>query len=478
MDRNEICDLEDRVARWEWVVKYTEIRRTKLCKWVSNFHPGQLKCRTDGPDASFDKRGSYNIVCKVIFDKTGEVWAVRFPQLGKGLISDEKVMSEVAAIETVRKHTDIPMPEIIRWGLSADNDLGLGPFIISTWLDGISLGDVLALPDNDRMLRGDLSDATIEHIWRQIARFMFQLSCIDFDHIGSCSATPQRPLTIKSNHNWSQAAWASLVRLIAYTPDSISNAYIVLGPASTTFTSSIDYFRHIADHDLRQLHEQLNSVDDEEDARQKYINWTVIRQLIPRFVHLDNGPFKLVCDDFGPFNMMVDNAEDLNIVAVLDWEWSYAGPQELFWSPPLWLLGQPPASWEDGHDDSRLSRYNKYLDIWIRVVQEEEQKVLDISTGDDHDKELPSVLLRKQRRDGSMWFYHIMQEAFNGPNSVPFSRLREAVPDFEELAAAVSKEDTEAFVKMKMEHKDRYEKDLAEMKERYRGVPYMQGATD
>ncbi|THZ63368.1 hypothetical protein D6C86_03192 [Aureobasidium pullulans] len=57
-------------------------------------------------------------------------------------------------------------------------------------------------------------------------------------------------------------------------------------------------------------------------------------------------------------------------------------------------------------------------------------------------------------------------------------RLREAVPDFEELAAAVSKEDAEAFVRMKMEHKDRYEKDLAEMKERYRGVPYMQGATD
>ncbi|CAD0031304.1 unnamed protein product, partial [Aureobasidium pullulans] len=458
MDRNEICDLEDRVARWEWVVKYTEIRETKLCKWVSNFHPGQLKCRIDGPEASFDKRGSYNIVCKVIFDKTGEVWAVRFPQLGKGLISDEKVMSEVAAIETVRKYTDIPIPEIIRWGSSEDNDLGLGPFIISTWVDGISLGDVLALPDNDRMLRDDLSDATIEHIWRQIARFMFQLSCIDFDHIGSCSATPQRPLTIKSNH------------ILESGGVDIS--------CTTTFTSSIDYFKHIADHDLRQLHEQLNSVDDEEDARRKYINWTVIRQLIPRFVHFDNGPFKLVCDDFGPFNMMVDNAEDLNIVAVLDWEWSYAGPQELFWSPPLWLLGQPPASWEDGHDDSRLSRYNKYLDIWIRVIQEEEQKVLDSSTGDDHHVERPSGLLQKQRQGGSMWFYHIMQEAFNGPNSVPFSRLREAVPDFEELAAAVSKEDTEAFVKMKMEHKDRYEKDLAEMKERYRGVPYMQGATD
>ncbi|OBW63590.1 MAG: Uncharacterized protein AUREO_063440 [Aureobasidium pullulans] len=169
--------------------------------------------------------------------------------------------------------------------------------------------------------------------------------------------------------------------------------------------------------------------------------------------------------------MMVDNAEDLNIVAVLDWEWSYAGPQELFWSPPLWLLGQHPASWEDGVDDTRLSRYDKHLDILTRVIQEEEANVLSNGSGDDRRNQLPSVMLQRKRQNGSMWFYHIMQEAFNGPNSVPFCRLRESVSDFEELSAAVPQGEIEAFVRMKMEHKERYEKDLAEMKERHGDAP-------
>lgn len=161
-------------------------------------------------------------------------------------------------------------------------------------------------------------------------------------------------------------------------------------------------------------------------------------------------------------NMIVNNIDDLQIVAVLDWEWSYAGPQELFWSPPLWLLGQHPVCWEDGVDNSRVSKYHDHLDIFIAVMQEEEAKILS-STGED----LPSVILRKKQQDGSLWFYHIMHEAYNGPNNVPFSHLRASVPDFDELAAAVSTKETEAFVQMKLKHLERYKEELAETKRRY-----------
>lgn len=244
---------------------------------------------------------------------------------------------------------------------------------------------------------------------------------------------------------------------------SYDSAYALKGPPDTTFTSSIDYFNAVADHDLRHLHEQLNSVDDEEDARQKFINWHVVRKLVPRFVQSDHGPFKLICDDFGPMNMIVNNADDLQIVAVVDWEWSYAGPQEISWSPPRWLVGQSPTMWVDkGPDDPLLSRYQHYLDILIKVLQEEETK-LDCIAGD----ELPSVLMRRKQQDGSMWFYHIMQEALNGPTTVVFAGLRASVPDYEKLAAAVSKEETEAFVQMKLEHLKRYEAELAEMKRRH-----------
>lgn len=161
---------------------------------------------------------------------------------------------------------------------------------------------------------------------------------------------------------------------------------------------------------------------------------------------------------------MVNNSEDLQIMAVVDWEWSYAGPQELFWSPPLWLLGEHPICWENGVDDTRLSRYHHNLDILIKVMQEEEAKILT-STPDC----LPSVLLRNQQQDGSFWFYHIMHEAYNGPTTVPSRHLRAAVPDFDELAAAVSKEETEAFVQMKLKHLECYEEELARTKRRLPG---------
>lgn len=80
-------------------------------------------CQTDGPDSRSDKRGSYNIVCKIRFDQTGETWAVRFPQSGKDPISDEKLEAEVAAINIVRKHTDIHVPETKAWGLACDMNL-------------------------------------------------------------------------------------------------------------------------------------------------------------------------------------------------------------------------------------------------------------------------------------------------------------------------------------------------------------------
>ncbi|KAF2207364.1 hypothetical protein CERZMDRAFT_115222 [Cercospora zeae-maydis SCOH1-5] len=367
MDRNECREVEDRAARWQWVLRYTEIRKTKLCAWVSTFHPQNLTCQTDGPDSRSDKRGSYGIVCKIRFDVTGETWAVRFPQGGSDSISDEKLEAEVAAINLVRRQTDIPIPEIKGWGLARDNELGLGPFMLSTWVDGISLYDILTQDEascQGRMIRATVTDATIEHIWRQIARFMLQLSQISFDYIGSCTTTPRRPLTIKSYH----------IR---------ESGVDIPCPVSTTFTSSIDYFKYVASHDLRHVNDQLNSVDDEEDARQEYINWNVLQQLVPRFVHSDHGPFRLICDDFGPMNMIVNNTMDLRIVAVLDWEWSYAGPQELFWSPPLWLLGQHPVCWEDGFEDSRLSRYHRNLDILIKVMQEEEVNILK-STRDSH----------------------------------------------------------------------------------------------
>lgn len=68
---------------------------------------------------------------------------VRFPRGGKVKNSDEKVEIEVATMNIVRLHTDIPVPEVTAWGVASDNELGIGPFIMTTFVEGASLGDIL-----------------------------------------------------------------------------------------------------------------------------------------------------------------------------------------------------------------------------------------------------------------------------------------------------------------------------------------------
>jgi hypothetical protein len=201
MDENEIREIEGREATLLWFQKYIDTRQTILCDWVSSFHPQRLECELHGPDSLSDQRGDYNIVSKARFLATDETWAVRFPHNGNEPISDERLEVEVAAINVVRRHTDIPVPEVKAWGYARDNTLGLGPFLISAWVDGIGLSDILLPRDRtSRLFRDDIAETTIRRLWRQIAHFMLQLSRINFEHIGSCCPTmPRRPLSIKSH---------------------------------------------------------------------------------------------------------------------------------------------------------------------------------------------------------------------------------------------------------------------------------------
>ncbi|KAM0430882.1 hypothetical protein ACHAPT_005515 [Fusarium lateritium] len=106
---------------------------------------------------------------------------------------DEKVETEVATMNLLREHTNIPIPEVKAWGVSSNNELGIGPFIITSFVEGVNLGDVLQDHDDpySRQMRPDISDANLETIYRQIVRFNLQLSKLGFSHIGSLSATSQ-----------------------------------------------------------------------------------------------------------------------------------------------------------------------------------------------------------------------------------------------------------------------------------------------
>lgn len=190
-----------------------------------------------------------------------------------------------------------------------------------------------------------------------------------------------------------------------------------------------------------------------------------MRALIPRHVipgH-DNRPFKLMCDDFQPTNMIVNNEQELKIVAVLDWEWSYTAPIQLANTTPTWLLIESPNAW--GSIDERLARFNRHLELYTRIMVEEEPKILGEGVPED---QKPSTLLRACQKGGRQWFHFIMLRGFNGPTCVPFIKLREETEDWDELVAAIPAEDVDAFVQKKMTDLQEYGKQLPEMQERYR----------
>ncbi|KAL4956341.1 hypothetical protein BDW69DRAFT_203338 [Aspergillus filifer] len=342
---------------------------------------------------------------------------VRFAVPGRVVNGDEKVYHEVATMRFVKEKTSIPVPVIIAWGRSHENPLGLGAFIIMTFIEAVYLDTVLRQgrpgEEEDHTLRSDISDKELETIYRQIANFLLDLSVHDLPRIGSL-VVDSRPLTLKINEIESHGG----VR--------------VGGPVSQTFSSATSYFDDLSEQDMQHLLEQPNSVDHMEDARRKFLYNRRFKIILPFGVdgRHDRGPFKLVCDGFRFSNLLVNNAQDLKVVAVLDWEWSYAAPFQMLYSPPRWLLLKKPFDWNDV-DVSR------YCDL-LRVIRSME--------------------------DGMFWFHELIYSCFESPDSRAWINIRRLIPGFDGcmpiLAAGV-----QDLVKSKMKQLEQYNLEWAAMKE-------------
>jgi len=196
----------------EWINIFLRKRREELTAWVSTFHPGHLQCSLVHEEAKDDGMGSFNVGSTVRFTN-GELWIVRFPRGGKILLANEKVEAEVATIDVIRKQTTIPVPEIKAWGRAADNSLGIGPFIMTNYVEGLNLGLLLGEPDDlkSRFMRSDVSEESLKTLFSQIAGFVLQLSKLEFGRIGNISTEApadddqhaatvrSRPLTLKAH---------------------------------------------------------------------------------------------------------------------------------------------------------------------------------------------------------------------------------------------------------------------------------------
>ncbi|EAW20533.1 uncharacterized protein NFIA_029650 [Aspergillus fischeri NRRL 181] len=183
-------------------------------------------------------------------------------------------------------------------------------------------------------------------------------------------------------------------------------------------------FQYVNNQDWQQLRLQPNSIAGPRAARSSYASFKILQCQIPELTNTtyDRGPFKLICDDFGLGNVIVRSKDDLTITGVIDLEWVYAGPAQLFASAPWWLLLDCPINtewdFEEGEAPKATDGYFECLAIFKRVLAEEEAK-MTVNQG----KEL-SELIQWSEDSGAMWLQMLLSSGFFDTPSFPCMQLR------------------------------------------------------
>jgi hypothetical protein len=265
----------------------------------------------------------------------------------------------------------------------------------------------LNTPARPTDLRGILdpviTEQKLEMLYRQLAEILLKFSMSSFSRIGS--------LQQKDESTWE----------VAYRPLTLNMEQMVvmgnLPPAylpdpDTTFATSVSYLESVAESFVQHLNHQRNdAIESADDCRRKF----VARRLFQRLARekrltnpsLNNGPFKLWCDDLRPANVIM-NQED-HIVGVLDWEFSYAAPVEFTYAPPWWLLIEKPEYWPEGLDDWTRA-YESRLKTFLRGMIKCED--VAIEKGEMSHTERLSGPMKDSWESGDFWIMYAASHSF------------------------------------------------------------------
>ncbi|KAK2776507.1 hypothetical protein FQN53_002678 [Emmonsiellopsis sp. PD_33] len=370
-----------------------------------------LKHRRGKPIELCDpKAGSFNVSFRMKFEDGGSAM-IRFPKPGATMFPEEKVRNEVAMIRYIQEHTSIPVPFVLHWGTGEENPLGLGPFIIMEYIEhAMDLSDALNTPGfaiADRpILNPNIDEAKLEVLYGQFADVLLQLSTLELPRIGSLAQiddftweVAQRPLPYNANE---------LVRLGTLPRSKLPRT-------KETFQSASSYFTALADLHLAHLtHQRNDAVDSPNDCRRRYVARVLFRKLARECQFTTTasstnnlGPFKIWCDDLRPSNVLLN--EQLQIVGVVDWEFTYAAPVEFSHAPPWWLLLEQPEYWPNGME-AWTEVYESRLRTFLKVLRERED--VAISHSRLRDEQRLSAPMRQSWDSGDFWVCYAARKNF------------------------------------------------------------------
>ncbi|KAH6716161.1 phosphotransferase enzyme family protein [Leptodontidium sp. MPI-SDFR-AT-0119] len=311
------------------------IHEDDICRLASSHHNGD-PCKIFKPAS----RGSYNICYFVQFSSHGldvvadtgsgdgkhlqdenvEKWVVRVP-LAPCLAFGRrnKLESEIATMQLVADKTTIPLPKIYAYSLD-DGPEPLSSFLILEYVEGQKLSSVKLKT---------LSDEQRTHLYTSLADIHIQLRRLEFPSIGCLTCGPdgfevrKKTATIDIN----------MQELEGLEPSKIQTSYY---DDSGLLTSANDYVAMLLQIANNAFVEGRSSVWERGQGEDALYHLHMFCQYAEVWVDrsLDQGPYVLVHGDFEPFNLIVN--ENMDIISVLDWEWSRVVPRQFF-KPPLWL---------------------------------------------------------------------------------------------------------------------------------------------
>jgi hypothetical protein len=311
------------------------IDEDQVCQLASSYRNGH-SCRCFQPPV----RGSYNICFFVEFEDK-ESWVVRVPLEpclafgGKYKLESEIATLQYALVSTCRwsmtcmltrfsnrlvaERTTIPVPRVIAYALS-ENPEPLSSFLILEYVQGQKLSSIQLTAISDEQRR---------RLYTSLADIYIQLRRLEFPSIG-CLAQHQDEFKVSKK---TTSIDINMQELEGLRPSVVQSSYYT---RDNLLTSANDYVAMLLDVMDNAFAEGRSSVLDEEEGRESLYHLHIFRQYAEKWVdpRLARGPFVLIHGDLGPQNLLVN--EDLDIVSVLDWEWSRVVPLQFF-SPPLWL---------------------------------------------------------------------------------------------------------------------------------------------
>ncbi|KAJ5715788.1 uncharacterized protein N7483_012969 [Penicillium malachiteum] len=311
------------------------------------------------------RKGSHNISLRLKYRNGSTV--VRLSQPGTVFFPEEKVVNEVAVMRFIRDQTSVPVPFVLHSDTKEESPLGLSPFIIMEYVEHeTKMYAALNTPGCPVEQRGvpnpNIDEATLEMLYGQLAGVLLQLARPSLPRIGSLSQTNEftwqvtrRPLTMNMNE---------LVRVGGLLRSKLPGL-------DTKFDTSSSYIEALAELNIQHLFYQRNdSVHSADDCRRKFIARRLFRELArdKRLTHplLENGPFKIWCDDLRPANVLL--GENMEISAGVDWEFTYSAPVEFSYMPPWWLLVEKPELWPKGLVDWTAA-FDTRLETFLRAMR-------------------------------------------------------------------------------------------------------------